>query len=134
MSMLEKMPKNYISIRDLLDDYQKKESAQAKNIVYLLERTKHFLIETAPEYQEERAANMTNEVMQEILNDAAKGFMVFAEASHEELQNASGVLAFCRLTILERLELLQRNKDNLFTYYATQDNALKTALMTNNQF
>lgn len=131
--MLENMPRNYISVSTLIEDYKKQAGDQAKNIVHLLECTRHFLAETTPDYQAERAAYMTNEVMQEILDNAAKGFMAFANLPQKDLLAAKDVLVFCKAVMLERLALLQRHKDTLFTYYATHDNALKTALIAKNQ-
>lgn len=131
--MLINTPRNYISIRDLLDDYQNKNDEKSKNIVYLLLCTKHFLAETSADYQKEREADMTDDIMQEILNNAAKGFMRFSSLPKIEWQDAEDILAYCRLAMIERLALLQHNHDILFTYYATHDNALKATLMTTNQ-
>ena len=132
--MLENIPRNYISIRDLIDDYLLSKSKNAKKILLLLECTKNFILETAPDCQEEREKFLTDEKIKNILNEAARGLQIVHSLPKNEFAEIKDVLAYCKLAILERLELLQRNKDKIFYYYAHNQNELKSTLVAMSQF
>jgi hypothetical protein len=122
------IPHNYLSIRDLIDEYRLKEGEEARRIEKLLECTKYFIVNTSPDFQVERDNSITDQVILNVLSESASGLEAFCSIKAKLSEEEGDVLAFCKATILSRLELLQKNNDRIFKYYVLHDNVLKASL------
>ncbi len=83
--------------------------------------------ETSPDHQMERDKWIKDKVIHDILERmglALKTFHYRHKLNQEEIDN----YIYCKLMILDRLELLEKNKDKIFQYYSQHDNALKAEL------
>lgn len=132
--MLKLMPRNDITIRNLIDDYINLNDERFNKIIQTLASTKKFLADTAPDYQKEREKFITKDQIQQILDTAGEGLNIFRNISEQELNDFKEVLVYCRLILLERLELLQQRHDKIFDHYIEYDNALKSGLIFTNKY
>jgi len=128
MNLIREMPRNYLSIRDLIDEYRGLHDKKAEQILELLIATKLFITSTSPNFQSLRNQYLDEKKLTALFQKTAAEFKKFSRHSRLFTSNEIDIFNFCRLAILERLELLQQNHDLIFDYYARQDEQLKAAL------
>lgn len=119
----KKTPTNYNSICQLISAFSEKKNEPARQVMSLLETTRNFIVYTADDNKDSRATWPQEDLLQ-ILEDTALGLAKFLAIRSVD----DPAYQYCQRFIMERMRVLQDNKDEIFSCYASNDNTLKKIL------
>ena len=121
-------PRNYMTIRDLIEEYCDKDDSVSKQICQLLECTQTFLSKTMIDFQVNRDKWINDQASLLIFNTLADGLVKFSKNPRKDPE-ISKMHDHCMRAIQERIDALKEKKDKIYSHYTSYDNRLKS-LMT----
>lgn len=124
---LEPPRKKQKPIRDLINEYSRKNDAGAQEILQALEYTKIFLLQTSLQFQSNREKVITPQDIIKILDSAASRLAVLEKIKTKD-ERAVEILAYCKNEIEGQLNLLHAFNDKIYKYYQENDNSLRRVL------
>lgn len=122
--MFSDKPRNYITIRDLIEQYSERDDNVSKQICQLLECTQTFLSKTTPDFQVNRSKWINDQTSLLYFNTLADGLAKYSKNPRKDPEITKNY-DYCLLAIKERLGVLKENKDKIYIHYSSYKNNLK---------